>query len=254
MNGEFITNRIIYDLPIIYKYTLYKNIFTVIIPIPENYHKTKLYYHLIENDEPLAEINFEINTDKLYDDNDEIINPFIEENINNIKTQRYFRNHFKKETKRKVHYLHRFYVNTNYSQASIEEKQSLKGIGKEMLCFCMNKCLENNFILKNDAIILLASGGVCHEEYSKNDNDSDILLLYNKYPIALSNYLKFVKLKNIKINNKSLKNLICKLQDNEKLVKYYTLYGFQLVNDTINGEDLMISTIQKLIDNCKPRI
>lgn len=97
-----------------------------------------------------------------------------------------------------VGFLHEFYIYSNLElyikKASKDEKKTFRGIGKLMLCIIMKYMYSKNLVdIQNYYLIAEADGGDPNprnvEKYKKSTMDELILLLYKKYPYALTKYI-----------------------------------------------------------------
>ena len=153
-------------------------------------------------------------------------------------------------------FLHSFYIKSKDTYGidniiSEEEINSLKGLGKFMLCSAISIGLENEYINMNTSIFLEADGGSCKdpslfENYDYND-------FFKKYPLEIKEILKEYGVKNLSdVPRSDLLFSICSIVANSKLVNYYhKSYGFEDISGGRGTGNLMKSNISNIYGSCK---
>jgi hypothetical protein len=199
---------------------LNKKVITLYIDIPENYN-SNLTKYLSENGEPFFGYLH------------------ISWNKNN-----------------KGAFLHSFYIKSKDTDGiekiiSEEEVNSLKGLGKFMLCSAISIGLKKKYINMDTSIFLEADGGSCKdsslfEKYDYND-------FLNKYPNEISEIIKEYGVENLSdVPHSDLIFLICRIVANSKLVNYYNKsYGFEDISGGRGTGVLMKSNISNIYGSCK---
>ena len=140
------------------------------------------------------------------------------------------RNKFKKIQKNTcLIFIHAFYVFSNMSdsQATEYEKNALKGMGKALIYLSFKHQLESGKIGKDIKYVMLeADGGKCNLTNDVlNISETDALVrLYKEYPYDLIHILK----QNINYDDEfPLQKILCNIEANSLLIKYYELFGFK---------------------------
>ena len=152
-------------------------------------------------------------------------------------------------------FLHSFYIKSKDTYGidniiSEEEINSLKGLGKFMLCSAISIGLENKYINMDTSIFLEADGGSCKdpslfEKYDYND-------FFEKYPLEIKEILKEYGVKNLSdVPRSDLLFSICGIVENSKLVNYYSKsYGFEDISGGRGSGVLMKSNISNIYNSC----
>jgi hypothetical protein len=153
-------------------------------------------------------------------------------------------------------FLHSFYIKSKDTDCieniiSEEEINSLKGLGKFMLCSAISIGLENEYINMDTSIFLEADGGSCKdpslfENYDYKD-------FFKKYPLEIKEILEEYGVKNLSdVPRSDLLFSICRIVANSKLVNYYQKsYGFEDISGGRGTGNLMKSNISNIYGSCK---
>ena len=152
-------------------------------------------------------------------------------------------------------FLHSFYIKSKDTYGieniiSEEEINSLKGVGKFMLCSAISIGLENKYINMDTSIFLEADGGSCKDPSLFENQDLDFL---KKYPLEIKEILKEYGVKKLEdVPNSDLVFSICRIVSNSKLVNYYhKSYGFEDISGGRGTGNLMKSNISNIYGSCK---
>lgn len=195
---------------VINNFDIEEGILTLYVPYPENYPNT----------------DFKLNNDKKRI-------AYLQMDFSDVETKGYISLDF--------FYVYSSKSNQRSKYATKEEMNLTKGLGKKILCSAINLLIDNKIVdTKTTMIKLNAAGGYCASEEDVNY----ILRTFseekmNEYINIYINSHNKIKLLNSSPKEKAM--IICKAQDNIKLMKYYQEYG--LNPDIIEKEKIDLTYI-----------
>lgn len=112
---------------------------------------------------------------------------------------------------------------------------SEKGLGKRMFCAVLTKYSKE---LEGCDIKLQASGGTCPEKHQDTKSEAEVDAYLAKYPTLLDEMKTDANRglpkgsAPVALTYEVKAKKVCEIEDNHKLMKYYTdTYGFQVVED-----------------------
>jgi len=142
-------------------------------------------------------------------------------------------------------YTHPSTINQHGGAATVEERRATRGLGRRMMCLAISTLLDAEKLRPDTPLTLEASGGMCNDEKiqaalrSADEHELDAFLA--RFPGAADGATLEEKCK-----------LKCEYDENQRLVAYYTRYGF--VEDPLAEPDLwytpMSSTLGKALRAC----
>lgn len=217
-----------------------------------NYNHVEVIEELKEHKDKLAEIGIIINRNPgSIEDKFKGLETILT-NLNIVITE-----HIPTEIEEKSNgYLESFYVWTNQEEfdniITEEEKKSLRGLGKKMLCFELKRALERGSIELDDYIWLKAVGGRCSENTKRkyysilnSNNKADILsYLESEHPYA------YFFISDKELEDEDWFRVVCELLDNYGLVQYYKSLGFKPIISGTYYSVPMYGRVDDLLYHC----
>lgn len=125
-----------------------------------------------------------------------------------------------------------------------EERVCCRGFGKELLCFALQFCLDNDLVNKQCKVTLEAGGGQCDDTpETELMNIKDATKFLKDFPIDVQEEEADTPLKK--------RRLACAIQENMKLVSYYKrTYGFKVTNSSQGLRVMMSGSLLKVLKKC----
>eukprot|EP00899_Mesostigma_viride_P005699 jgi/Mesvir1/1512/Mv14495-RA.1 len=133
-----------------------------------------------------------------------------------------------------------------YRVSSREEKDTFRGIGKQLLCLAIGVMARR---LKNPAtatLTLLAGGGACRtRQANRSLSEDECRRFLRRFPHTFD---AMKKKKDTSL--KSMRKMVCDIEQNLILVQYYEQYGLR-VSDSTNGMSIkMEGDLRSVVGAC----
>eukprot|EP00899_Mesostigma_viride_P010158 jgi/Mesvir1/19143/Mv01166-RA.1 len=150
-------------------------------------------------------------------------------------------------------WLDYFYVRAKEfeGQASAVEKAVFESVGRRLLCYGIRLLAQE---MKNPAaseLALEASGGVCKKGEA---NAKYKHWTYEKIDEYLKDYQstrRFLRAELKERNMKELRNAVCIIENNRRLVRYYNRYGLEAYDSTSGNHILMKAPLSTVVEACQ---